>query len=191
MQPARFPPEPEIVQLAAAHAAALGFSQSCTDETGRLLQTLASAVIAGVIGELGTGCGYGTAWLASGLRAGVRLVTVEHDAQLAGAAREVLADPLDVTVLEDDWRAALAHGPFQLLFVDVSEAKHGGMDEAIAALAPGGLALLDDLTAPEYWPAEWRGKPDALRERWLNHPALQAVELRLNARDCVILAVKR
>lgn len=185
------PPEPERAQRAAARAAALGFSQSCTSETGRLLQTLASAVTTGVIGELGTGCGYGTAWLASGLRAGVQLMTVEHDAQAAGVARELLAGLPDVTVLEGDWHAALPHGPFQLLFVDISEAKHAAMDEAITALAPGGMVLLDDLTAPEFWPVEWQGKPDTLRERWLNHPALQAVELRLNARDCVILAVKR
>lgn len=191
MTAAQRPPEPELVQRAAARAAALGFSQSCTPETGRLLHTLASAVTAGVIGELGTGCGYGTAWLVSSLRAGVQLVTVEQDEQAAGAARELLAGLPDVTLLEGDWRAALTHGPFQLLFVDVSEAKHAAMDETISALAPGGFALLDDLTAPEFWPQEWQGRLDLLRERWLGHPGLRAVELRLNDRDCVILAVNR
>lgn len=184
-------PVPERAQLAAANAAALGFFNACTPETGRLLQTLASAVTTGVVGELGAGCGYGAAWLASGLRPSTRLVTVEHDPRLAAAVRYVLADLPHVTVLEGDWRAALAHGPFQLLFVDVSEAKNAAAGETIAALAPGGVAALDDLTAPEYWPDEWRGRPDALRERWLNHPALNALELRLNARDCVILAVRR
>jgi len=182
---------PELAQRSLAQAEALGFSQSCTLETGRLLQTLASAVTDGVIGELGAGCGFGTAWLASGLRPGVRLVTVERDARQAAAVREVMHGLDAVTVLEGDWRDALRHGPFSLLFVDVSEAKNAAAAETIAALAPGGIAVLDDLTAEEYWPEEWRGKPDVLRELWLGHPALCAAELRLNARDRVILAVKR
>lgn len=184
-------PLPDLAQRSLAQAEALGFSQSCSIETGHLLQTLASAVTDGVIGELGAGCGYGTAWLASGLRPGVRLVTVEHDARQAAAVREVTRGLDAVTVLEGDWRDALRHAPFKLLFVDVSEAKNAAADETIVALAPGGVAVLDDLTAEEHWPEEWRGKPDALRELWLGHPALQAIELRLNARDCVILAVRR
>src|SRR5262245_30474001 len=100
--PDQRPPEPELVQRAAAWAAASGFSKSCIYETGRLLQLLARSVTCGVIGELGSGYGYGTAWLASGRRAGVRLVTVECDARAAAATREVLAGLPDVTVLEDD-----------------------------------------------------------------------------------------
>jgi predicted O-methyltransferase YrrM len=174
-----------------AQAEALGFSKSCLPETGRLLQTLASAVMNGVIGELGAGCGYGTTWLTSGLRPGVRLVTVEHAQRLAGVVHDVMQGIDAVTVVTGDWREALCYGPFELLFVDVSEAKDAAADETIAALAPGGIAVLDDLTAEEHWPREWRGKLDALRELWLGHPALHAVELRTSARDCVILAVKR
>ena len=51
------------------------------------------------VAELGAGCGVGAAWIATGLRDGSRLVTVEADAQRAQAAREVLAGRADVQVL--------------------------------------------------------------------------------------------
>ena len=62
---------PPLVQQATALAADLGFTASCTPEVGRLLRVLASACRQGSIGEIGTGCGVDTAWMARALAPGV------------------------------------------------------------------------------------------------------------------------
>jgi predicted O-methyltransferase YrrM len=189
---------PLLVREAIGFAAANRFESSCTPEVGRLLRTLAGCVRGGNVGEIGSGFGVGTAWLASGLGKGRRLVTVERDAPRWTAVHyffnhsrvtALLVEP-SVEALHGDWRAILAHGPFALLFVDVAEAKGEGANEVVAALAPGGLAVLDDLTPEEHWPEDWRGKPDPVREFWLNDTRLHAVEIRLTATTAAILATR-
>ncbi|WP_204760823.1 hypothetical protein [Lentzea nigeriaca] len=57
---------PPLVAAAVRAARQAGFAHSCLPEQGRLLRTLAGGVGGGVIGETGTGCGVGLAWLVSG-----------------------------------------------------------------------------------------------------------------------------
>lgn len=58
---------PAPVRRAVEEAERVGFELSCSPEQGRLLAVLASGIPAGgAIGETGTGCGVGLAWLASG-----------------------------------------------------------------------------------------------------------------------------
>ena len=59
---------PPLVERAVDLARRAGSTFSCRPEHGRLLQALAAG--AGRIGETGTGCGVGLAWLASGARPG-------------------------------------------------------------------------------------------------------------------------
>lgn len=180
---------PPLVRQAQALARAAGFTQSCTDETGRLLRLLSSQVHSNrTIGEIGTGCGVGAAWIVSGLAPGVRFLTIEQDAARAAAARALFAPFSQVTVLTGDWRELLPHGPFALLFADSSKAKEQGADDCRRALAPGGTVVLDDLTPEDQWPPEWRGQRDPVRDYWLNHPELLAVELLTTPASCVILA---
>src|SRR5256885_13837805 len=73
---------PPMVERAVGLARRVGFANSCRPEHGRLLHALAAG--AGTIGETGTGCGVGLAWLASGARPGTRLVSVEIDTERAG-----------------------------------------------------------------------------------------------------------
>ena len=56
-----------LVERAVDLARRLGFANSCRPEHGRLLRALAAG--AGTIGETGTGCGAGLAWLAPDLAA--------------------------------------------------------------------------------------------------------------------------
>ena len=181
---------PPLVRQAAELAGRLRFGASCTPEVGRLLRALAGQVRDGVIGEIGTGCGVGAAWLASALAPGASLVTIELDAGRAAAAWELFAGGANVRVLRGDWQALLPHGPFALLFADAADAKQRGADPLVEALRPGGLIVLDDLTPEEHWPAEWRGKPDPVRERWLNGPRLAATEVRVAPTMAVILAAR-
>jgi predicted O-methyltransferase YrrM len=181
---------PPAVLRAIDAAASLGFGQICRPETGRLLQTLAATVTSGVVAEFGTGCGYGAAWIAAGLHPGARLFTVESDERKTAAARDVLGRFANVEVVCGDWQSILSRGPFRLAFVDARPAKHDGAPLVIDSLAPGAIAIIDDLTPEELWPDEWRGQLDPVRERWLNDPRLIATEVRVTAQHAVILAVR-
>lgn len=174
--PAR-PNKPPLVERAEARA----FERSCAPEVGQLLHALAAQRGRERVGEIGTGVGVGTAWIASALPPGVPLFTVENDPARAAAARELFADDPDVYVLEGDWRELEGEAPFDLLFVDARPAK--GDPDVVGLLAPGGVAVLDDFT-PGY------ADPDPLRELWLGHPDLASVEMAVSPMMAVIVAVR-
>jgi predicted O-methyltransferase YrrM len=180
---------PALVSRALALAAGSGFTASCLPEVGRLLATLAAGVRGGAIGEVGAGCGVGTAWMVGALAPGVSLITVERDPAQAAAVVALLADHPAARVLHADWRAILPHGLFALLFAD-TPAKHEEPEALLGALALGGTIVLDDLTPEEGWPAAWRGRRDSVRDFWLNDPRLIATEIRTTATTAAILATR-
>ncbi len=173
---------PPLVHRAFALAGQLGFERSCSLETGRLLHVLAAGRGRTRAGEIGTGCGVGAAWILAGLAPSVPFVTVEREPRLAEAARELLIGDANARVLEGDWRdVATAEAPFDLLFVDARDAK---TDPAVVGLlAPGGTAILDDLRPG-------RPMPYPVRELWLDHPELAAIEVAVSEREAVILVTR-
>ncbi len=180
---------PTLVREAQKSAVLLQFEKSCLDEVGEFLALLAAHPSSFPVLEVGTGAGVGTAWLAS--HAAGPIYTVETEARLADAARDLFAASPEVRVIHGDWMAALNHGPFGLIFVDAKPAKQDGADQLVAALQPGGWIVLDDLTPREYWPEAWRGQPDRVRDQWLGHPGLISVEVRTSERVAVILARRK
>ena len=173
---------PPLVQRAQALAGRLGFERSCSDETGRLLRVLAAQRGRVRVGEIGTGAGVGSAWLLSGLPPATAFVTVELDPGRAAAAAELLAEDEHARVLEGDWREVLpAEAPFDLLFVDGGGQETKGDETVLGLLATGGTLVLDDLTPG-------LEGPDPVRDLWLSHPRLAAVELQLSAREAAIVA---
>ena len=181
---------PALVVQAQSIAHSVGFHESCIDEVGWLLHILARQVQSGRIGEIGTGCGVGTAWMASALRPGVELYTIEIDPYRAEVARSLFRHINGVHVLNDDWHRLLGYAPFQLFFADGGKAKEREPETVLAAVAVGGLVVLDDLTPPELWPPEWRGRVDPVRESWLKHDLVVATELQVTPEHCVILATR-
>jgi predicted O-methyltransferase YrrM len=182
------PAEPAGVTAARALAAELDFGHSCSTGTGRLLATLAAATT-GTVGESGTGCGVGTAWMRSRLRPPARIVTVERDpARAAGAARLFAADPA-VTVLHAEWTALRDHAPFALLFLD-GGGKRDGPDAVAELIAPGGVVVMDDFTPSDGWPPSFGGRPDALRVAWLTDPRFAAVDVRVSPTESAVLATR-
>jgi predicted O-methyltransferase YrrM len=169
------------VDAAVALADRVGFLNSCRPEHGRLLQVLAGGVGNGVIGETGTGCGVGLAWLASGAGPGARLVSVERDPVRAAAAAEVFAGDPRVRVVTGDWRDLRRDAPFDLLILDGGGQGKGDEPPLDPAdwLRPGGAVVLDDFTPMTAWPPTHDGQIDAARTYWLRHPRLCAAELRV------------
>jgi hypothetical protein len=72
-----------------------------------------------------------------------------------------------------------------LLFYDGGGKQRPDLDgeEVVALLVPGGTVVLDDLTPG-------RPGPDAVREFWLEHPQLAAIELLTTPKTAAILAVR-
>ncbi len=179
---------PPLVQQAIKLAAQMEFEHSCTTPVGRLLQVLTGGCRGGRVAEIGTGCGVGAAWIATGLPASGSLVTVELNPARAAAARSLFEGHSNIKVLDGDWHGILPYSPFDLLFADASAAKREEPELLIQMLAPGGLLLLDDLTPESLWPPEWRGQADPLRQFWLNEPRLHATEILTSPTTAAILA---
>jgi predicted O-methyltransferase YrrM len=192
---------PPLVARAVALANELGFISCCFPEQGRLLQVLARGRAGGVIGETGTGCGAGLAWMASAVGPDTRLISVEQDPTRAAACRTLFAGMPNVTVLHGDWRLIEPHAPFDLLVLDGGGgAKRDGDAPAdpAALLKPGGTVVLDDFHPPlEFWP-DATAAPDAdgrslgaARKHWLEHPALFAAEIRVHPLVSTILGTRK
>jgi predicted O-methyltransferase YrrM len=181
---------PPLVEAAVEAAWKAGFTVSCLPAHGRLLQLMAGGIGEGVIGETGTGCGVGLAWLASGARAGVRLVSIEHDWLLADVARGVFAGLSAVTVLHGDWARLRASGPFALLALDGGGQGKGAEPPLVPRdwLRPGGTLVMDDFSPAPGWPPIRLGYPDAARLYWLQHPDLLATEIRTQPDAAAIVA---
>lgn len=188
---------PPLVARAVALANETGFIHCCIPEHGALLQILARGREGGVIGETGTGCGAGLAWMASAVGATTRLVSVEVDATRAAACKTLFAHLPNVTVLHGDWRLIEAHAPFDLLVLDGGGGGKRENDPPVdpaRLLKPGGSLVLDDFHPPlEFWPEEAGPRDEygrsvqASRRHWLQHPDLFASEFRVHPQMSVII----
>ena len=192
---------PPLVAQAVALANDLGFIHCCIPEQGVLLQVLARGRAGGVIGETGTGCGAGLAWMASAVGLETRLVSVEIDVARAAACKALFAALPNVTVLHGDWRLIEGYGPFDLLVLDGGGGGKRGNDtpaDPAGLLKPGGTLVLDDFHPPlEFWPEEAGPRDEygrsttAARAHWLQHPDLFATEVRVHPQMSAILATRK
>lgn len=177
---------PPLVERALGLERELGFERSSIPEVGRLLHVLAGQRGRARVGEIGTGSGVGAAWLVSALPPAVPFVTVELDAGRAAAAARLFAEDENVKVLHGDWHELMQpEAPFDLLFYDGGGKQRPDLDgeEVIGLLAPGGTVVLDDLTPG-------RPGPDPVREFWLEHPQLAAIELLTTPKTAAILGIR-
>jgi predicted O-methyltransferase YrrM len=178
------------VAAAVEEAVRAGFEGSCLPEHGQLLRVLAGGIGAGVIGETGTGCGVGLAWLATGAHLHARLISVERDPARAAVATSVFVDEPRVQLRVGDWRSLAETGPFDLLVLD-GGGQGKGEEPPLDPhdwLRPGGLVVLDDFAPMTGWPPKYRGEPDTARMYWFDHPRLRAAEMRVTPEAATIVA---
>jgi predicted O-methyltransferase YrrM len=183
---------PPLVDAAVALANSVGFDHSCAPEQGQLLSILARGWRGGRIGETGTGCGVGLAWMVEATDATTSFVSIELDHGRASMAAELFAGHPHVRVEQGDWTGLVEHGPFDLLVLDgggkgKDPSVDSPLDPAAGWLAIGGTVVLDDFTPAG---AAGAAEHDAARRHWLDHPSLHATEIRLSPTLATIVAVR-
>ncbi|WP_308198683.1 O-methyltransferase [Hoyosella sp. YIM 151337] len=157
---------------------------------GKFLQLLAQLKGARRVLEIGTLGGYSTIWLARGIEAGGKVVSLELDPRHAEVARESIAaagvaNRVEVCVgPASELLAELTESgvePFDLVFIDADKENIGVyVDAAVTLARPGTVIVLDN--------AVWHGaildpQDDAARgvrsglEAIGAHPRLQATAL--------------
>lgn len=171
---------PPLVRRAVKIAGRFDFKNSCARAYVPLLQTLAAQVRGGRIGEMGTGAGIGTAWLALAATEDTSIVTIEIDPDRATAVGEMFEARQNVTVLNGHALELAEHGPFDLLYCDAGPGKISDQDVAVAMTKPGGTILLDDLT-PGRTDLQW----------WLDCPDVVCATVWVTPELGAILAVRR
>lgn len=183
---------PPPVQEAMARAQEAGFPYSCDPAVGRLLAVIAAHLPARArVLELGTGTGVGTAWITSGLlpRTDVTVVSTEKDpATAALAARGDWPGFVDLRCA-DALTVLGKAGEFDLIFADAPGGKWEGLDRTIAALAPHGMLIVDDMAATPQWGAGQHARQQEVRQALLTSPLLTSVELHHGSG--VILSTRR
>lgn len=183
---------PPLVSRAINLAEQMEYTNSCSPETGRLLQILASQYQSGVIGELGTGCGVGAAWIASALSPGASFFTVEQDVSRAAAVRALFDPFLNVRVVQGEWREFLRNWHFEILFASraVDREKDPGL--LFESLRKGSLIVLDGLVPQSERTANLKIDPldYLMRDIWLNDTHILGTEILVSPQESVILATR-
>ena len=185
-------PVPPSVVAAEDRAAEHGFEHSCERGVGKMLVVLAATTpVGGRILELGTGFGVGLAWIVSALgsRTDVEVVSIERDTERVAALAEIDLPP-HASIVEGDIAELLpTMGQFNLVFADAEVGKWTDLELTIAALAPQGLLLVDDMDISRYDFEMDRSTVDSVRKVLMTDSRLTAVEL--DTASGMILASRR
>lgn len=139
----------------------------------------ATTPLGGRILELGTGFGVGLAWIVSGLgsRTDVEVVSMERDTERVASLAEIDL-PAHASIIEGDIGVLLpALGQFDLIFADAEAGKWTDLELTIAALAPQGLLLVDDMDLSRYDSEQDRSTVEHVRKALMTDSRLAAVEL--------------
>ena len=140
---------------------AIHFTMGSDAMTGSLLRTLAASKPSGNLLELGTGTGLGTAWILDGMGSQAQLISVDRDETAPAIARRFLGNDPRVTFCRMDGTTFLADmrqqgRTFDFIFADTWPGKFSHREDALQLLAPGGLYIIDDFTAPYFMGRETR-----------------------------------
>ena len=157
-----------------------GFTMASEPKTGALLAVLAASKPAGRILELGTGTGFGTAWLLSGMDATAQLETVDSHSDVVAVARRHLGKDSRVTFHVMDGAEYIGRLPereFDLIYADAWPGKFTHLGQALSLLRLGGIYFIDDLIPQPNWPERHAPKVPALIEELEGRSEFATVKL--------------
>lgn len=145
---------PAAMPALQGEAERLGFTQSCSAQTGAFLRMLAASKPNGRILELGAGVGQSAAWMLDGMCPHSRLTSVDAAPAHLEAAERILGSDRRVTFVRRDGAAFLreCRETFDLIFADAWPGKFTRRGRALSLLRAGGLYVVDDLAPRPDWP---------------------------------------
>ena len=133
----------------------MGFNMASEPQTGSLLRALAASKPRGKFLEIGTGTGYGTAWILDGMDAASKLQTVDINPDVQCIAKKYLGSDGRLSFFKQDAIAFLAtrqKNSYDFIFADAMPGKFERLDLTLGLLKPGGILVLDDLLPQPNWP---------------------------------------
>ncbi len=135
----------------------LGFDMASRPETGALLRVLAASKPNSKILEIGTGTGYGTAWLLEGMDENSKLISIESNHDVQKVAKEIFKHDARLELItengSDYLKNQMPHS-FDIIFADAFPGKYELLEETLNLLKPGGLYIVDDMLPQPDWPAD-------------------------------------
>jgi len=147
-------PPPQLAEID-RETRLMGFNMASEPQTGSLLRTLAASKPRGKFLEVGTGTGYGTAWILDGMDAASKLQTVDINPDVQSIARKHLGADGRLSFFTQDAIAFLAtrqKNLYDFIFADAMPGKFERFDLTLGLLKVGGILLLDDLLPQPNWP---------------------------------------
>ncbi len=191
-----FAPEDEGLRQALITAKEAGLPQiQISPIQGKLLQLLATTCQARTILEIGSLAGYSAIWLARGLPAGGRLITLEINPLHAEIVRQsfVRADVGDRAEVRVGNALELLpqlekEGPFDLVFIDADKPAYPQyLDWALRLTHPGSIIVADNcirsgeaLREPEQVGDEGTAALAEYNKRIVNNPRLLSLALAMD-----------
>lgn len=107
--------------------------------------------------EIGTGTGFGTAWLLEGMDESSKLISVECDERVQSVAREAFVNDRRLELVFDNGLSFLKQQKpqsFDLIFADAFPGKYEFLKETLNLLKPGGIYAVDDMLPQDDWPED-------------------------------------
>ncbi|MCI0518646.1 MAG: hypothetical protein L0Z70_00120 [Chloroflexi bacterium] len=181
---------PALVKRAQNLADQMSYRGSCSLEAGRLLQILTSQFHSGVIGEICTGCGVGTAWIVNALSPSTSFFTIEADQARAAVVRTLFDPLLNVRVVQGDWREFVQNWQFGMLYASASSDRAEHPEALMQSLRDGSLIVMDGLPPQGKVSLKIGQEAARLRDFWLNDPRVLATELMVSPSEAVLLATR-
>ncbi|MGY3802580.1 O-methyltransferase [Pigmentibacter ruber] len=135
----------------------LGFDMASRPETGALLRVLAASKPSSNILEIGTGTGYGTAWLLEGMDENSKLISIEANINVQNVAKEILKNDKRLQLLNEngtDYLKKQKPHTFDIIFADAFPGKYELLNETLNLLKPGGIYIVDDMLPQPDWPED-------------------------------------
>lgn len=133
----------------------IGFTMPSDLYIGALLKTLVASKPRANLLELGTGASLSLSWMIDGMDAESTLTTIDNDPKLSEIARHFFGRDQRINIVCADgseWLKNYQGAKFDLIFADAWPGKYSETEEALTLLHPGGLYVIDDMTAQPNWP---------------------------------------
>ncbi|MEZ5351975.1 MAG: class I SAM-dependent methyltransferase [Bryobacteraceae bacterium] len=180
MEESRFRRTPPTLAGIAEATVRTGFPMASEPRTGALLRVLAAAKPGGHLLELGTGTGFGTAWLLDGMDRESTLVSVDIDEAVQGIARNHLGQDARLTLVTGGAIEFLLEQPqrsFDLVFADAMPGKYDRLDLSLGLVKRGGFFVIDDMLPQPNWPAGHEALAGRLLETLAADPDFESVPM--------------